>query len=92
MSLKRLNEEERAVYLLGEAVMRQLKGAPRDPETRREIGAVARWITHWLTDEEYAHVVVTTGYIFDPEEDEEFQREWRVLGGSHVVPDDDIPF
>jgi hypothetical protein len=29
-----------------------------------EIEAVARWIEHWLTEDEYFHVFSTTGYDF----------------------------
>ena len=91
MSLRRLNAEERATYLIGEAVMRQLLNAPRDPDTQREIEAVSRWITHWLTAEEYHHVACNTGYIFDSEDAEEMMP-----GTARQPPatptDDDVLF
>jgi len=40
MSIKRLNDEERAAYLIGYAVMRQFEEAPPDPDTISEINAV----------------------------------------------------
>jgi hypothetical protein len=39
MSVKRLTGEERAAYLMGLAVQRQLEHAPRDPDPRKEIDA-----------------------------------------------------
>jgi len=60
--------------------MRQLEHAPRDPETVREIEAVARWITHWLMPEESHHVMCHTGWVLDPEEaitDEELHAKIR---------------
>jgi hypothetical protein len=59
-----MNREERASYFVGQAILRQLRDAPRDPETVREIGAVCRWIEYWLTADEYVHVATTTGYDF----------------------------
>jgi hypothetical protein len=64
MSLSRMTREERASYFIGQAVLRQLEQAPRDPDTMREIDAVSLWIEHWLTPEEYVHVLATTGYDF----------------------------
>ncbi|MCW6512515.1 hypothetical protein [Lichenifustis flavocetrariae] len=67
MSIKRMNAGEKARYFIGEAVMRQLAHAPRDPATRREIEAVFRWIDHWLTAEKLEHAMIHTGYVFDAE-------------------------
>jgi hypothetical protein len=64
MTMSRMNRSERAAYLIGLAVLRQLEHAPRDPDTLREIEAVSRWIDHWLTGDEYVHVTTTTGYDF----------------------------
>jgi hypothetical protein len=71
MGLSRMNQDERTSYYIGQAVLRQLEHAPRDPDSLREIEAIGRWISHWLTKEEFAHVTVTTGYLFDPEDREE---------------------
>jgi hypothetical protein len=65
MSIKRLNDEERAAYLIGYAVMRQFEEAPPDPDTISEINAVLRWLEHWLTHEELDHVSLMTGCVFD---------------------------
>ncbi|MEI9803527.1 MAG: hypothetical protein WDN48_02390 [Pseudolabrys sp.] len=93
MSLARMNQDERASYFIGQAVLRQLEKAPRDPETLREIEAIARWITHWLTDDEYAHVVMMTGIIFDQDDADAIMG----VGESDEAPrpapsDDDTPF
>jgi hypothetical protein len=95
MSLKRLTGDELAVYYIGQAIMRQLERAPRDPETVREIEAVGRWITHWLTPDEYHHVMTNTGWIFDPEEaDAEEEIRLRIGEAARRRPPDDdgIPF
>jgi hypothetical protein len=90
MSLKRMNADERASYFLGQAVLRQLEHAPRDPDTIREIDAISRWIEHWLTDDEYHHVLTTTGYSFAGEfaDLDSPHRSTSVMGGE----DDDLPF
>jgi hypothetical protein len=64
MSIKRLNDEERAAYLIGHAVMRQFEEAPH---TISEINAVLRWLEHWLTHEELDHVSLMTSFVFDQE-------------------------
>lgn len=46
MSLKRLTDDERAIYLLGAAAIRQLHHAPRDPDTQREIEIFSRWVEY----------------------------------------------
>jgi hypothetical protein len=68
MSTKRFNTEQKAHYLIGVAVMRQFANAPLDPETRREISAVLRWIEHWLSPEELRSVSAVTGVTFDMDE------------------------
>ncbi|MGA3310363.1 MAG: hypothetical protein ABSD08_17395 [Xanthobacteraceae bacterium] len=75
MSIKRLNIDERARYLIGVAVMRQILEAPRDPATVAEIDTVCRWIEHWLTAEELGAVSLGTGMIFD---DDEIARSYNV--------------
>jgi hypothetical protein len=71
MSTKRLTLDERAIYLLGEVAIRQLREAPRDPDSQREIAAFCRWVVHWLQPEEFAHVTTHTGFLFDEEDSEE---------------------
>jgi hypothetical protein len=85
-----MNKEERAAYYIGLAVLRQLEHAPRDPDTQREIDAVARWMEHWLTGDEYVHVAVTTGYDFG----ELLTRDLPPVPtpGSSSDSDDGIPF
>ena len=71
MSLKRLTPDERATYLLGLAVRRQLEEAPRDPDpdTVREIAAVCRWLEHWLNEWELLLIAQGTGPRFGDEGD-----------------------
>ncbi len=69
MSLKSLTPDERATYLLGLAVRRQLDQAPRDPDTVREIDAISRWIDHWLNEGELLLIEQETGHYFGDEGD-----------------------
>jgi hypothetical protein len=69
LSLKHLTPDERATYLLGLAVRRQLDEAPRDPDTVREINAVSRWIDHWLNEWELLLIEQETGHYFGDEGD-----------------------
>ncbi len=69
LSLKSLTPDERATYLLGLAVRRQLDQAPRDPDTVREIDAVSRWIDHWLSEGELLLIEQETGHYFGDEGD-----------------------
>jgi hypothetical protein len=69
LSLKHLTPDERATYLLGLAVRRQLDEAPRDPDTVREIDAVSRWIDHWLNEWELLLIEQQTGHYFGDEGD-----------------------
>jgi hypothetical protein len=95
MSLKRLTAHELAVYHIGKAVIRQLERAPRDPDTIREIDAVARWITHWLSPGESRHVMCHTGWVLDPEDflaDAEMQAKVGEAAQHCSLDDDDIPF
>jgi hypothetical protein len=72
LSLKHLTPDERATYLLGLAVRRELEEAPRDPdpETVREIAAVCRWLEHWLNEWELLLIAQGTGHYFGGEGDE----------------------
>lgn len=90
MSVSRMNKEERAAYYIGLAILRQLEHAPRDPDTIREIDAVSRWIEHWLSNDEYMHVMVTTGHDFA----EVLTRDLPPIPPPNPSPggDDDLPF
>jgi hypothetical protein len=72
LSLKHLTPDERATYLLGLAVRRQLEEAPcdPDPDTVREIAAVCRWLEHWLNEWELLLISQGTGPCFGGEGDE----------------------
>jgi hypothetical protein len=93
LSIKRLNAEEKAAYLLGLAVMRQLKNGTPDPDSIHELNAVLRWAEHWLTGDELEVIGQATGLLFDDdladllEADARALRQPRDDGGS-----DDIPF
>ena len=69
LSLKHLTPDERATYLLGLAVRRQLDEAPRDPDTVREIDAVSRWIDHWLNESQLLLIEREIGHYFGDEGD-----------------------
>jgi hypothetical protein len=89
-----MNAEERAAYFIGQAILRQLQHAPRDPDTVREIEGVSRWMEHWLTPDEYHHVMITTGHDFGgyfEQADEEDSAAWAAQP-KKAVTDDDIPF
>jgi hypothetical protein len=95
MSLSRMNAEEKAVYFIGQAILRQLEKAPRDPDPLREIEAVSRWMEHWLTPDEYHHVMLTTGYDFGghfERADEADRAAWEAQPKKDGFTDDDIPF
>ena len=69
MSLKHLTPDERATYLLGLAVRRQLEEGPRDPDTLREIAPVCRWMEQWLNEWELLLIAQGTGDYFGDEGD-----------------------
>ena len=95
MSTKRLTPKEKARYLIGVAVMRQIEEAPRDPDTVVEIDAVGRWIEHWLTPDELAAVMEATGLIFDDDLAEELfdpQLKKRSTSEPPDTSDDGSPF
>ncbi len=93
MSIKRLNIDERARYLIGVAVMRQILEAPRDPATQQEISAIMLWIEHWLTTEELEAVSIGTGIVFDELLDDALRDALQLdRKDSSKKSDDDIPF
>jgi len=69
LSLKHLTPDERATYLLGLAVRRQLEEGPRDPDTLREIAPVCRWMEQWLNEWELLLIAQGTGDYFGDEGD-----------------------
>jgi len=69
MSIKRLNSRERGIYFLGEAVIRQMEKASRDPDTEREIRLVWNWVEYWLTQDEMDYVMPLTGIVSEFEFD-----------------------
>lgn len=93
MSIKRLTREEKAHYLIGLAVARQLEHAPRDPETRKEIVAVCNWIEHWLTPDERLAIMEATGWILEEDIGDDLSGPQK---SSDKRPpsdeDDDLPF
>ena len=95
MSIKRLNDEERAAYLIGYAVMRQFEEAPPDPDTISEINAVLRWLEHWLTHEQLDHVSLMTDFVFDEDLIDLLENDKALQGrldSEEPGPDDDVPF
>jgi hypothetical protein len=87
MSIKRLTIDERARYLIGEAVMRRIQKSERDPAAMSDIRALCNWIETWLTADELDAVTRGTGLIFDDE-------LAKALQGGIVPSDDkdDVPF
>jgi hypothetical protein len=63
MSFSDLTADERATYLMGLAVRRQLEQAPRDPATEREIETLGLWAQHWLTRDEIWQIAAATGFV-----------------------------
>ena len=80
--------EEKARYLLGEAIMRRFLKSERSPDALSEIRVTMRWIATWLHSEELAVVRLGTGILFDDELANELQGDIEPLEEE----DDDIPF
>ena len=88
MSIKRLNIEKRARYLIGEAVMRRIEKSERDPASIADIRALRNWIEAWLTDDELDAVSFGTGQIFDDALFKELQGNIEPSEGNG----NDVPF
>ena len=88
MSIKRLNIEERAHYLIGEAVMRRIEKSERDPASIADIRALRNWIEAGLTDDELHAVTFGAGLIFDDALFKEPQGNTEPSEGNG----DDFPF
>jgi hypothetical protein len=92
MSIKRLNADEKAIYLIGLAVRRQLEQATPDPETLKEIRAVFLWREHWLTPDEVVDITVSTGHLINQELADEFLGTEELSRPARARKPDDIPF
>ena len=88
MSTKRMNIDERARYLIGEAIMRRILKSERSPDALAEIDLVTRWIETWLNADELHAVMSGTGLVFDDELAAEFPGDVEPSSDK----DDDIPF
>ena len=88
MSIKRMNIDEKARYLIGEAIMRRILRSERSPDNLAEIRIVTRWIEAWLDADELHAVSIGTGLLFDDELAAELQGDIEPSGDK----DDDIPF
>jgi hypothetical protein len=90
VSIKRMNIEEKARYLIGEAIMRRVEKWDRGPDIDEAIQAVMRWIEAWLQPEELNIVRIGTGLPLD----EVFEKELAACLAE--FPDhqaeDEIPF
>jgi hypothetical protein len=88
MSIKRMNMDEKARYLIGEAIMRRILKSEGSPDDLAEIRIVAHWIKAWLDADELHAVMMGTGFLFDYELAAELQGDVEPYDGK----DDDIPF
>ena len=87
MSIKRMNIEEKARYLIGEAIMRRILKSERT-DNLAEIRIITRWIETWLDADELHAVRIGTGLVFDDELAAELQGDVEPSSDK----DDDIPF
>ena len=92
VSIKGLNAKEKAAYLLGLAVIRQLESEAPDPDAGGWLNAVMRWAELWLTDDELAIISQETGLIFDEELAEILNADAQALPPPFNDNGDDIPF
>jgi len=92
VSIKGLNAKEKAAYLLGLAVIRQLESEAPDPDAGGWLNAVMRWAELWLTDDELAIISQETGLIFDEELAEILKADAQALPPPFNDNGDDIPF
>ena len=83
-----MNIDEKARYLIGEAIMRRILKSERTPDSRAEIRIVTRWIETWLDGDELHAVMIGTGLLFEDELAAELQGDVEPSSDK----DDDIPF
>jgi hypothetical protein len=88
MSIKGMNMDEKARYLIGEAIMRRILKSERSPDSLAEIRIVTRWIEAWLDADELHAVGIGTGLLFDDKLAAELQGDIEPSAGK----DDDTPF
>ena len=83
-----MNIDEKARYLIGEAIMRRILKSERTPDNLAEIRLVTRWIETWLDADELHAVSIGTGLLLDDELAAELQGDVQPSDDK----DDDIPF
>ena len=83
-----MNIDEKARYLIGEAIMRRILKSESSPDNLAEIRIVMRWIEAWLDADELDAVSIGTGLLFDDELAAELQGDIKPSDDK----DDDIPF
>ncbi len=83
-----MNIDEKARYLIGEAIMRRILRSERSPDNLAEIRIVTRWIEAWLDADELHAVGIGTGLLFDDELAAELQGDIEPSGDK----DGDTPF
>ncbi len=83
-----MNIDEKARYLIGEAIMRRILKSERTPDNLAEIRLVTRWIETWLDADELHAVRIGTGLLLDDELAAELQGDVEPSDDK----DDDIPF
>ncbi len=82
-----MNIDEKARYLIGEAIMRRILKSERTPDSLAEIRLVTRWIETWLDADELHAVSIGTGLLLDDELAAELQGDVEPSDEK----DDDIP-
>ena len=83
-----MNIDEKARYLIGEAIMRRILKSERTPDSLAEIRIITRWIETWLDADELHAVRIGTGLLLDDELAAELQGDVEPSSDK----DDDIPF
>ncbi len=83
-----MNIDEKARYLIGEAIMRSILKSEHSPDNLAEIRLVTRWIETWLDADELHAVSIGAGLLFDDKLAAELQGDIEPSGDK----DDDIPF
>ena len=76
-----MNIDEKARYLIGEAVMRRILKSERNPDNLAEIRIVTRWIEAWLDADELHAVGIGAGLLFDDELGGRTPRRYRSVPG-----------
>ena len=83
-----MNIDEKARYLIGEAIMRRILKSEGSPDNLAEIRVVTSWIEAWFDADELHTVSIGTGLLFDDELAAELQGDIKPSDEK----DDDIPF